>query len=614
MCGIVGYVGEKSASEILLDGLQALEYRGYDSAGIAVLSPRGRIEVRKAEGKLGRLMAVVGADRPAGTIGIGHTRWATHGRPSDINAHPHIDESGDVVAIHNGIVENYLDLRANLIARGHTFVSETDTEVIPHLVEEQLGEGLPLEEAVRRTLAELEGSQAIVILSRKEPGKIVAARLGNAGGVVVGYGEGEMFAASDLPALLPYTRRVAFLDDGELAVLSARDARFFRANGTPLEKEIQTLPYDRVTAEKGGFRHFFLKEIHEQPQAVADTIGGRIQFAPARVTLETGLDAEQIRAFDRVLILAMGTSMYAGMYGKFVFEELARIPVEVDYSSEFRYRNPVIDARTLVISISQSGETADTLAAMAEARARGCKQLTICNTIGAQTTRVADYVFLTRAGPEIGVAASKTFTTQLVALYLMALDFAHARGALDEAALAARLDDLARLPHAMGAAIAETAPSVQQLTPSLARAQDFLFLGRWVSYPIAMEGALKLKELSYIHAEGYSAGDMKHGPISLVDEDLPVVAIAPLDHVHDKMLSNVKEVKARGGRVIAVTSDGDAALAAEADEVLSVPRVADLLSPVVSVIPLQLLAYQIAVRRGCDVDQPRNLAKSVTVE
>jgi glucosamine--fructose-6-phosphate aminotransferase (isomerizing) len=614
MCGIVGYVGEKPASDILLDGLRALEYRGYDSAGIAVLSPRGRMDVRKAEGKLSRLMAIVGDDRPAGTIGVGHTRWATHGRPSDINAHPHTDESGDIVVIHNGIVENYLALRERLRGQGHTFVSETDTEVVPHLVEEHLKTAGGLEEAVRRTLTELEGSEALVILSRGEPGTIVAARLGNAGGVVVGYGEGEMFAASDLPALLPYTRRVAFLDSQEMAVLTAGGARYSRVDGTPIEKEVQTLPYDRVTAEKGGYRHFFLKEIHEQPQAVADTIGGRIQFEPPGVLLETGLEPDQIRAFDRVLILAMGTSQYAGLYGKFVIEELARLPVEVDYSSEFRYRNPVVNDRTLVISISQSGETADTLAAMAEAKARGCKQLTICNTIGAQSTRVADYVFLTRGGPEIAVAGSKTFTTQLIALYLLALDFGHARGVLDAAEMARRLDDLARLPHAMGQAVALTEEATQRLAHQYFRAEDFLFLGRWVNYPIAMEGALKLKELSYIHAEGYSAGDMKHGPISLIDEDLPVVAIAPRDHVHDKMLSNIKEVKARAGKVIAIINEDDPDIAGEADEFLEVPRVADLLSPVVNVIPLQLLAYHIAYRRGCDVDQPRNLAKSVTVE
>jgi glucosamine--fructose-6-phosphate aminotransferase (isomerizing) len=614
MCGIVGYVGGKPASDILFDGLRSLEYRGYDSAGIAVLTPHGQIDVRKVEGKLSRLFEVVGADRPSGVIGLGHTRWATHGRPSEINAHPHLDCGGDLVVIHNGIVENYLTLRASLRRRGHTLISETDSEVIPHLVEEHLKSSGNLECAVRRTLQELEGSEAVVVLSRREPDRIIAARLGNAGGVVIGYGDGEMFAASDLPAILPYTRRVAFLDDQEMAIVTADRVAYSRTDGSQIEKQARVLPYDRVTAEKGGYRHFFLKEVHEQAQAIADTLGGRVCLNPPAVKLETGLDEPKISEIDRVLILGMGSSMYAAQYGKLVFEDLARIPAEVDHASEFRYRNPVLDERTLVISISQSGETADTLAAMAEARRRGCKLFTICNTIGAQTTRVADYVFLTRAGLEVGVCSSKSFTTQLVALYLLALDFGRARGALDEPCLRQRLAELAELPHAMGRAIAMTQEKVSGLARKLFRTEHFLYIGRWVNYPIAMEGALKLKEMSYIHAEGYSAGDLKHGPISLIDGNMPVVAIAPGDHTYAKILSNIKEVKARGARVIAVCEEGDSALTAEARDVLEVPRVANLLSPVINVVPLQLLAYHIALRRGCDVDQPRNLAKSVTVE
>jgi len=614
MCGIVGYIGGRSAAEILLEGLGRLEYRGYDSAGIAVVGQDGQIAVRKCVGKLANLVECLRDDMPAGTVGIGHTRWATHGKPSDINAHPHSDCSDDVVVIHNGIVENYLHLRQQLIEEGHQFRSETDTEVIPHLIERQIKAGRSLEDAVRAVVGEIKGAQAILVVSRCDPTKIVAVRIGNAGGIVVGCGEGEMYVASDMPAILPHTRSMVFLDNREVAVLTQDGARYYSAVGERIEKEICTVPYDAFVAAKGGYRHFMLKEIMEQPEAIMDTFRGRVDLSRSEVYLDgIPFSADQWRGLKKLAIVACGTSYYAGLVGKFMLEELARIPVEVDYASEFRYRHPVIDEETLLIPVSQSGETVDTLAAMEEARARGTKQIAICNVVGSQATRVADAVIYTQAGPEFGVAASKTFTTQMVAFYLLALYLGQVRGTLERGRVAALLEHLSLLPNLMGQVLDDHG-RIERIAHAYHRAFNFLFLGRGISYPIALEGALKLKEISYIHAEGYPGGEMKHGPIALIDENLPVVAIALQDGVYDKILNNIEEVKARDGIVIAVANEGDRTIATKADEVIYIPRTDPLLSPLLSILPLQLLAYHIAVRRGCDVDQPRNLAKSVTVE
>jgi glucosamine--fructose-6-phosphate aminotransferase (isomerizing) len=613
MCGIVGYVGPRDAVPVILEGLRRLEYRGYDSAGIAIVRD-GELVRRRSVGKLGNLVESLRHDPLQGAFGLGHTRWATHGRPSEENAHPHADCTGRLVVVHNGIIENYLALKARLAAAGHRFVTQTDTEVVAHLVESHYQGSL--EDAVRRSLAELEGIYAFVFLHQDEPQTLVAARMGPP--MVVGLGDGERFVASDIPALLPHTRDFLFLDDGELVSVTPAGARILDARGGEVTRTAQRITWDPVQAEKGGYRHFMLKEIHEQPRAVRDTLLGRIGLEEGEVHLEElGPAAAELREAQRVVLLACGTSWHAALVGKFLLEQVAGIPTEVDYGSEFRYRTPLLGPGTLAVAISQSGETADTLAAFREAKRRGALPLGICNVQGSMLTREAAGTLLTHAGPEIGVASTKAFTAQLVALALLALHLGRLRGALSAEACRAHLQELARIPHLMEQALGGER-AVEELAKSIGSAQDFLYLGRGIHYPIALEGALKLKEISYIHAEGYPAGEMKHGPIALIDESLPVVALCPKGRVYDKMLSNVQEVKARGGRVIAVASAGDGALRAvlddKCDSCLEVPACDELWSPLLMVLPLQLLAYHVAVRAGRDVDQPRNLAKSVTVE
>jgi glucosamine--fructose-6-phosphate aminotransferase (isomerizing) len=548
-----------------------------------------------------------------GRQGIGHTRWATHGKPTDVNAHPHTDCTGNVVVIHNGIVENHAELKRQLIAQGHTFDSETDTEVIPHLIEARLAAGDDLNAALINSIDQLLGAHAILAMSLSEPGTIMAARVGNAGGVVIGYGNGEVFLASDLPALLPYTRRVVFLEDGEVARVTAGSVRYTR-NGARIEKEPQEVPYDPVSAAKGSFKHFMQKEIAEQPEAILDTLRGRALFPESRVDLEEiGLTREQITGIRRVMLVGMGTSLHAAMVGRHYIERIAGIPAEVDNASELRYRKPIIGPDTLVISVSQSGETVDTLAAMEEAKANGCPQITVCNVIGSQAARVADGALYTRCGLEIGVASTKTYVAAITALYLLACYLAQERGVIDRERMGGLLEPLARLPYQAGEVTKQEA-AYDQLALEFSRCSNFLFLGRGLEYPVAMEGALKLKEVSYIHAEGYPAGEMKHGPIALIDRDMPVIALVPRDELRDKMMSNIQQVKAREGTVIAVATEGDTEIAEKADRVIYVPESSSLLTPVLTSIPLQLFAYHVAVRRGCDVDQPRNLAKTVTVE
>ncbi len=614
MCGIVGYVGSRPAGPILIDGLRRLEYRGYDSAGIAVLDTNGGLSIHKRVGKLETLASSVAGRWPNGHEGIGHTRWATHGKPNEINAHPHTDCTGDVVVIHNGIVENYLELKSELMASGHKFTSDTDTEVIPHLLEHYLGEDNDLPAALRRTVARLEGAHAIVAMSCSEPGTLVAARAGNAGGVVVGYGGGENLLASDLPAILPYTRRVGFLEDREVVRVTAADVSFWNGDGQPLEKQPQEVPYDPVSAAKGAYKHFMLKEIMEQPESMLDTIRGRAQFDAPDVKLEDiPLSKQQLSKIRRVVLVGMGTSLHAAMIGRHYMERIAGIPAEVDNASEYRYRGPIIGTDTLVISVGQSGETVDTLAAMEDARRKGAPQITICNVIGSQATRVADGVVYTRCGLEIGVCSTKTFTASVTALYLLACYLGQARGLIDRERMGELLEPLARVPYLAGE-ITKRATEYEQLAHQFFRYSNFLYLGRGIQFPVALEGALKLKEVSYIHAEGYPAGEMKHGPIALIDAEMPVIAIAPKDELYDKMMSNIEQVKAREGTVIAVGQEGDEELAAKADHMIYVPQTSSLLSPIFTAIPLQFFAYYIAVRRGCDVDQPRNLAKTVTVE
>jgi glucosamine--fructose-6-phosphate aminotransferase (isomerizing) len=613
MCGIIGYTGERDAAPLLLDGLERLEYRGYDSAGIAVVDG-DELRVQKNAGKLAALRARLEGTLPAGTCGIGHTRWATHGRPTDDNAHPHLDCRGEVVVIHNGIVENYLALRAELRARGHALRSETDTEVLPHLIEERLDAGDDLAKALRATLGRIAGAHAIVAMSVRTPGLLVAARAGNAGGVVVGYGDGEMFVASDLTALLPETRRVAFLADGEVACVTHGGARYSTFAGDAIEKEPQAVPFDAMSAAKGAYKHFMLKEIMEQPECITDTFRGRVIFEPAAVDLEDlGLDDGSLRRVERVMLIGMGTSMHAAMVGRTYFERIAGIPSEVDNSSEFRYRDALVDDRTLVVSVAQSGETVDTLEAMADAKRRGAPQLTICNTPGAQSTRLADGFVLTRCGPEVAVASTKTLTASMTALYLLACRIGEARGAVDEERLGELLAPLAQIPALAGRALGLDG-AVAHVARALAEREHFLFLGRGLQYPMAMEGALKLKEVSYIHAEGYPAGEMKHGPIALIDREMPVVALALDDGTREKMLSNIEQVRAREGIVVGVVSEGDREVAAKCQYVIELPRTEALLYPLLSAVPMQLLSYHIALLRGCDVDQPRNLAKTVTVE
>ncbi len=613
MCGIVGYVGARDAVSVIVEGLRRLEYRGYDSAGIAVVSD-GTLQRRRAAGKLVNLEESLRKDPLAGAYGLGHTRWATHGRPSEENAHPHQDCHGRIVVVHNGIIENYLTLRERLAGCGHRFQTQTDTEIIAHLVEEHYHGSL--EQAVRSATAELEGIYSLLFLHQSEPQTLVAARSGPP--MVIGLGEGEHFLASDIPALLPYTRDFIFLEDGDVATVTPGSARVVSASGASVTRSPQRITWDPVQAEKGGFRHFMLKEIHEQPRAVRDTLLGRISLEEGAVHLEElGSAAEALRQARRVVLLACGTSWHAALVGKFLLEQVAGVPAEVDYGSEFRYREPLIGPDCLAVAISQSGETADTLAAFREARLRGALPVAICNVQGSMLTREASGTLLTHAGPEIGVASTKAFTAQLVALSLLALHLGRLRGTLSAAACRQHLEGLTRVPHLMEQALA-IEPAIEELSATLTRATDFLFLGRGINYPIALEGALKLKEISYAHAEGYPAGEMKHGPIALIDDRFPVVALCPRGRVYEKMLSNVQEVKARGGRVVALVEDGDARLREgldpALDAVIELPSCGELWSPLVFVLPLQLLAYHVALRAGRDVDQPRNLAKSVTVE
>jgi len=612
MCGIVGYIGERSAVGIILDGLKRLEYRGYDSAGVAVLGPEG-LQVRRSAGRIKQLEAILREQPVKGSVGLGHTRWATHGRPSEENAHPHTDCSGSLVVVHNGILENYLPIKERLLAEGHTFKSETDTEVLAHLIERHLKDVPRLEDAVKRALREFRGSYAIGVVSTKAPDRLVAAKHG-AGGVVVGLGAGETVIASDIPAILAHTRDVIVLEDAEVAVVRRDGVELSTLEGQPVQREPTRILWDPIMAEKGGYRHFMLKEIYEQPRAVTDTMRGRIVPESGNVILpDVNLDPTAVREIRRIVLLACGTSYHAALVGRSMLERLAGIPCEVDLGSEFRYRDAVVGPDTLVVALSQSGETADTLGAVKAARAKGTPLLAITNVVGSALSREATGILYTHAGPEIGVASSKTFTATMTACYLLALYLGRQRGALTAEEGRKRIQELLEIPRLMEATLELDAP-VAELARSLFHYQNFLYLGRGVHYPIALEGALKLKELSYIHAEGYAAGEMKHGPIALIDETMPVLALTPRDHTYERMLGNIEEVRARDGKVIAVAHAGDREIAAKADHVIAVPPAVDLLSPILMVIPLQLLAYHMAVRRGCDVDQPRNLAKSVTVE
>ena len=613
MCGIVGYIGPRDATPLILNGLQRLEYRGYDSAGIAVMQ-NGSIAIRRDVGKLSNLVQMV-SDKPLnGRIGIGHTRWATHGAPSPRNAHPHLSASGRTVVVHNGIVENFRELRAELQAQGVPFSSETDSEVIVHLIQRERDAGHDITEATRRAVSVLRGAHAIVVLSADQPDRLVAVRIGNAGGVALGIGDGEMFVASDIPAILEHTRRMIFLENRQMATIT-RDAYHVQTlDGDPVDAEIHNIPWDPVSAARGEFKHFMQKEIYEQARALTDTLRGRVDFQHGCVDLpDLKISAEDARRLKRIVTVACGTSAYSGLVGKFIIEELARIPVEVDYGSEYRYRDPILDSDCAVLAITQSGETVDTLAAMEEAREKGARLWSIVNAIGSQAMRVADGFITMQAGPEIGVASTKAFTTSIVDQYLLALYLGQQRGVLSCGEAMQHVADLARLPDLVSQVL-EREQQVQELASHLYQYTNFLYLGRGINYPIALEGALKLKEISYIHAEGYPAGEMKHGPIALIDEHMPVVAITLKDEVYDKMLSQVEQAKSRGGIVIAVATDGDELIREKADYVLYVPEAPRLISPIISVIPLQLLAYTIAVWRGADVDQPRNLAKSVTVE
>jgi len=614
MCGIVAYVGPRDAAQVVLEGLSRLEYRGYDSAGLAVAGPKG-IERRRSVGKLVNLAAVLQEHPVSGHLGMGHTRWATHGPVTEANAHPHTDAEGIIVVIHNGIVENYARLKQQLVSDGVAFVSQTDTEVIAHLVARHYRRGeVDLALAVRRTLHQLRGASAVVVMSALDPDRLVAARLGYAGGVVIGVGQGEMFVASDIPAILDHTQRIIFLEDGEVAVVTADGATVTTIDGQPLEKPATTVPWNPVLAAKGGYKHFMLKEIHEQPRSVTDVMRGRVDFDRGLVLLP---DLEGLSPvwphLRRLHAVACGTAWHACLLAKFLIEDLARLPVEVDYGSEFRYRDPLLEPGSVVLVITQSGETVDTLAAMEEARSKGMQSIALVNVMGSQAARLADGVVYLNAGPEIGVASTKAFTSQVVAAYLLAIYLGQKRGTLDAERRHQLLQDLTRLPNLVGEVLAN-GTDYERIARSYMHCPNFLYLGRGINYPIALEGALKLKEISYIHAEGYPAGEMKHGPIALIDEEMPVLAICPRDKVRAKMLSNIEQVKARGGRVIAVATEGDEEVAQAADDVIWLPETSRYLTPVLEVVPLQLLAYHMGVLLGCDVDQPRNLAKSVTVE
>ena len=609
MCGIVGYIGCRKATPVILEGLKKLEYRGYDSAGIATLSA-GESAIRRSEGKLINLEHLLEEQPLSGSIGIGHTRWATHGRPSEINAHPH--KAGSVIVVHNGIIENHLQLKDRLIKAGHHFKSETDTEVIAHLTEEKLKTEPGFANAVRQALTELRGAYAVCILNEKEPETLIAAKLGSP--MVVGLGLEEFFVASDIPAILSYTREMVFMEDGEMVVFSDREAHFSGIDGTPLEKTARHIDWSPLMAEKGGYRHFMLKEIHEQPRAVRDTIAGRLLESEGDVYLENlQFSDRQLASIKRIVIVACGTSWHAALVGKFYIEGYCRIPVEIDIASEFRYRNPVIDDTTLVMVISQSGETADTLAALREAKSRGAVPLAVCNVVDSSIAREAGSVIYTHAGPEIGVASTKAFITQLTALYLFSIRLGRANCFIDATSGRRMISDLKKVP-ALLEDVLKLNDSIEKIAKKYMYARDFLYIGRGKNFPIALEGALKLKEISYIHAEGYPAGEMKHGPIALIDEDVPVVTLVPQGSAYEKTVSNMEEVIARGGRVISVCSEGDEEIQGRAETIIRIPHLNEDLDPLLLSVPLQLLAYHIAVLKGTDVDQPRNLAKSVTVE
>ncbi len=609
MCGIVGYIGKQDASPIIIDGLRKLEYRGYDSAGICTLNG-GEPQIRRAEGKLINLENILKQQPAEGSRGIGHTRWATHGRPSEINAHPH--KASGIVVVHNGIIENYLKLKERLQGLGHNFSSETDTEIIAHLVEEHYRQCGDFEAAVRQALGEVEGAYAVAILCEQEPDKLIAAKLGSP--LVIGQGVGEYFVASDIPAMLSHTREMIFLEDGEMVVFTPQWMRITDLAGNSLVKQSKTITWSPMMAEKGGYRHFMLKEIFEQPRALADTIAGRLKSDEGDIHLEDlDFTDEQLQQLDKIFIIACGTSWHAGLVGKFYIEKLARIPVEIDIASEFRYRDPIVGENSLTVLISQSGETADTLAGLREAKGKGGKTLCVCNVVDSSIARESDGVIYTHAGPEIGVASTKAFTTQLVALYLLALKLGRARGQLSADDCRACVEDLVALPRKLEESL-ELNDQIEAIARDFMNARDFLYLGRGNQYPIALEGALKLKEISYIHAEGYPAGEMKHGPIALIDENLPVVVVVPRNATFDKVVSNMEEVRARGGQVIAVVSGEEPELAGKTDALIQVPETNDDLMPILTSVPMQLLAYHIAVLKGTDVDQPRNLAKSVTVE
>lgn len=613
MCGIVGYIGEQNATPIILNGLKRLEYRGYDSAGIAVLQ-NSHIEVRRDAGKLDKLVEMVTRQPIEGKVGIGHTRWATHGEPSARNAHPHLSNDGKFVVVHNGIVENFLELRDELAAEGVEFKSDTDTETIVHLIDKYYSVEHDLTEAVRKALLNLRGAHGVVVMSSLEPDKIVAARIGNAGGVVVGVGEGEMFVASDIPAILDHTRQVIFLDPGQMAVIRRDGVQVKTLKGEPVEYKVNSVAWDPISAEKGEYRHFMQKEIHEQVRSLNDTLAGRVDFDKGKVRLpQLNLTPDLAKRIQKIVITACGTAAHAGMVGKVMIERIARIPVEVQIASEFRYCDPIVDENTVVLAISQSGETADTLAAMDEGRKRGAVLWSIVNAIGSQAMRIADGYISMQAGPEIGVASTKAFTTPLIDLYMLAILLADQRGTISDPQRWALVKDLACVPDLVGRCL-DREDEVIEIAKELKYTRNALYLGRGINMPIAYEGALKLKEISYIHAEGYPAGEMKHGPIALVDRDMPVIAIAPDDPWHEKMISQVEQAKARGGSVMVVATEGDQRVPPLADGVFWVPETPWMLSPVVTVIPLQLLAYHIARLKGLDVDQPRNLAKSVTVE
>jgi glutamine---fructose-6-phosphate transaminase (isomerizing) len=627
MCGIVGYVGPKKVLPVIIEGLRRLEYRGYDSAGIAIGSPAcSKLQVLRAPGKLSNLETILHDHPVDGTFGIGHTRWATHGRPTEENAHPHRDCTGRIVVVHNGIVENYLELKHELIAQGHKFVTETDTEIIAHLIEqlqkeaEAAGKPLSLEDAVRRAAKRLTGAFALGVLSAAEPDKIVVARFGPP--VVIGVGEGESFVASDVPGILHHTRDIYFLADGDMAILTPAGVALTDFDARPIQRELTRISWDPIQAEKGGYKHFMLKEIWEQPRAITDTTLGRVSLDSGKIFLgEMEIADEELAAASSINIAACGTSWHSALTGKYMIERLARLPVDVDYASEYRYRNPIPDRNALGLLITQSGETADTLAAQREMKTLGSKTVAICNVVGAMVAREAHGAIYTHAGPEIGVASTKAFTAQLTALFLLALKLGQLRGRIDKEQSVAYMEELGRVPAKIEEVLRSTSSQCEQLAKDFANSRDFLYLGRGIHFPIALEGALKLKEISYIHAEGYPAGEMKHGPNALIDETLPVVVLATQDKSdpasklrYEKTLSNIQEVTARSGRVIAVATEGDTTISGLVEHVIQIPRTPELLSPLIEIVPLQLLAYYIAVRRGCDVDQPRNLAKSVTVE